>query len=295
MNDRSPKPRRLEAAPAELGEGPTYDPATGTAWWFDIEGRQLYEHALAAGTTRLHALPFMASALARVDDERQLLVAEDGLYLRERATGRLRLHRPLEADDPATRSNDSRVHPCGAFWIGTMGRGAEPAAGAIYWFFAGELRRLYGGVTIPNAICFSPDGATAFFADTATGAIQRVTVDPQSGLPTGDPQRFDDGSGAGAPDGAVCDAEGVVWVARWGGGCLEAYAPTGRRLRRLTLPVSQPTCPAFVGRGGTSLLVTSARAGLDQARLAAEADAGASFLLDLGLKGRFDPAVRLEG
>ena len=24
-----------------LGEGPTYDPATGTAWWFDIDGKAL--------------------------------------------------------------------------------------------------------------------------------------------------------------------------------------------------------------------------------------------------------------
>ncbi|MEX0760332.1 MAG: SMP-30/gluconolactonase/LRE family protein, partial [Tistlia sp.] len=247
------------------------------------------------GTTRTHALPVMASALARVDGARQLLVAEDGLYLREVASGALRLHRPLEAENPATRSNDARVHPCGAFWIGTMGRAAEPGAGAIYWYFEGRLRQLYDRVSVPNAICFSPDGGIAYFADTPTGRIMRVAVEPSTGLPRGEPARFDDGSGAGGPDGAVVDAEGLLWVARWGGGCLETYAPSGRRVRRLALPVSQPTCPAFAGRGGSSLLVTSAREGLTATQLATEPEAGSTFRLDLELKGRAEPDVRISG
>lgn len=295
MTEVTPAIRALDAPAATLGEGPTFEPATGTAWWFDILGQRLYEHDLAFDSTRVHALPFMASALARVDDRRQLLVAEDGLYLRERSSGQLTLYRPLEADSPQTRSNDSRVHPCGAFWIGTMGRNAEEAAGAIYWLFKGELRTLYSGITIPNAICFAPDGRTAYFTDTPTGAIRRVPLDPATALPTGEPARFDDASGEGSPDGAVVDAEGVLWIARWGGRCLEAYSPNGQRVRAVPLPVSQPTCPAFVGEAGSSLLVTSAREGLSEAQIEDERVAGATFVLDLRLKGRFEPDVCLAG
>ena len=32
-----------------LGEGPTYDPGTDTAFWFDIIGRQLHELHLPTG------------------------------------------------------------------------------------------------------------------------------------------------------------------------------------------------------------------------------------------------------
>ena len=71
------------------------------------------------------------------------------------------LYRPLEADNAATRSNDARVHPSGTFWIGTMGRQAERGLGAIYALHRGELSRLYESITIPNAICFSPDGTSA--------------------------------------------------------------------------------------------------------------------------------------
>src|SRR6266545_6049222 len=101
-----------------LGEGPTYDASTDTAWWFDIVERRLFETQLDTGRTTVHSLDVMGSALGRIDAHRQLLVADDGLYIREPADRRMTLYRPLEADNAATRSNDARVHPSGTFWIG---------------------------------------------------------------------------------------------------------------------------------------------------------------------------------
>jgi len=97
----------------------------------------------------------MASALAFVDDTRQLVAADDGLYVRTLRGGRLTMVAPLEADNPATRSNDGHAHPSGTFWVGTKGRKAESGAGAIYAFRSGELTRLSAEITIPNAICFA--------------------------------------------------------------------------------------------------------------------------------------------
>ena len=77
-----------------LGEGCTYDPATDTAWWFDILERTRFEAHLASGAVTAHALPFMASVAAFIDDRRQLLATENGLYIREIASGRLTLHLP---------------------------------------------------------------------------------------------------------------------------------------------------------------------------------------------------------
>ncbi|MCG6858054.1 MAG: SMP-30/gluconolactonase/LRE family protein, partial [Salaquimonas sp.] len=146
----------------ELGEGPSYDPHSDTLWWFDIVGRKLFSWQFGEAKLDVQELPFMASVLARIDDRHQLIATEDGLYARETDCGAFRLIKPLEADNEATRSNDGRVHPCGALWIGTMGKAHEQGAGAIYWFFKGELRKLYPGISIPNSICFSPDGAIAY-------------------------------------------------------------------------------------------------------------------------------------
>ena len=273
-----------------LGEGPTYDPHTGTAWWFDIIGQKLFECGLETNRITVHDLPEMCSVLARVDSDRQIIAAASGLYLRQVATGDLTLITPIEADNMMTRSNDGRVHPSGALWISTMGRNAEDKAGAIYHVARGVVTTIYPGMTIPNAICFSPDAATAYFTDTVTDLLMRVAVDPATGLPAGDPDIFyDHRGGDGGLDGAICDADGVVWNARWGSGSIDGYSPQGQRVASLKVPASQSSCPAFVGADAGRLLVTSARQGLSKEQLAADPEAGSTFVLDHPVNGRFEP------
>jgi len=283
----------LAAERCHLGEGPTYDASTDTAWWFDILERRLFEVAIESGAVAVHVLDRMASALARIDAERQLVVAEDGLYIRNVSDGRMQLFAPLEADNPVTRSNDARVHPSGTLWLGTMGRNAESRAGAIYALHRGRISRLFADVTIPNAICFSPSGDLGYFADTATNVMYRVPLDARSGLPSSDPVPFIRHRGIGGLDGAIVDADGLIWNARWGGGCVDVYDPTGLRLRSLRVPARQSSCPAFVGRDLSRLLVTSAWQGMDAAARASDPEHGRTFILDAGVHGRIEPDVKL--
>jgi sugar lactone lactonase YvrE len=283
----------LSAERCHLGEGPIYDATTDTAWWFDILERRLFEAQVESGLVTIHQLGRMASALGRIDSGRQLIVAEDGVYVRDIAGGRMELFLALEADNPATRSNDARVHPSGTFWLSTMGRNAEPRAGAIYALHRGRLSRLFGDVTIPNAICFSPSGDVGYFADTATNIMHRVPLDAETGLPAGDPVPFVRHHGAGGIDGAIVDADGLIWNARWGGGCVDVYSPAGVRLRALRVPARQCSCPAFVGRDLSRLLVTSAWQGMDEATRAGDAEHGRTFILDVGVHGRPEPDVKL--
>jgi sugar lactone lactonase YvrE len=283
----------LCAEHCHLGEGPTYDAATDTAWWFDIRESKLFEAKLGSGEVRVHPLGRMASALGRIDSDRQLIVAEDGLYVRGIANGALSPYLALEADNPATRSNDARVHQSGTFWIGTMGREAERGAGAIYALHRGAIRLLFPNVTIPNAICFSPDAATGYFADSAAGALYRVALDAATGLPSGVPEVLVRQRGAGDIDGAVVDADGLIWNACWGGGCIDVYSPQGALLRSIAVPARQASCPAFAGPELSRLLVTSAWQGMDEAARAADPGHGQTFLLEVGARGRAEPDVRL--
>ncbi len=286
--------RVLDDTPMLLGEGPTFDPATGTAWWFNIIGRELHELHLASGRKTVHTLPFMGSALAKVSDSKQLIASDDGLFLRDTATGVLSLHAELESGMPGNRSNDGRVHPCGALWIGTMGRKAETGAGSIYHVAKGTVTPLFSDISIPNSICFSPDGATGYFVDTDVNRLMRVPLDAATGLPTGKAELFNDSSEAdGGVDGSVCDAEGHIWNARWGEGAVDRYDANGNHIARYEVPAGQTTCPAFIGPDASRLLVTSARENLDEDAIAENPQHGLTFELGVDVKGRFEPLYKL--
>lgn len=277
-----------------LGEGPTYDATTDTAWWFDILGKTLYQHTVASGETVRHSLPMMASVLARVDAERQILATESGIFLRDVASGALDLLTVLEADRPNNRSNDGRVHQSGALWVGTMGKTAADGAGAIYHVAGKTVTRLFDAISIPNSICFSPDGTLGYYVDTRVNVMMKVALDPSTGLPIGTPTAHIDGRGqAGGIDGSICDADGGIWNARWGVGAVDHYDSAGQHIARYKVPAAQTTCPAFIGPNLDRLLITSATEGLDDAGLAADPHGGKAFVLDVAVKGRPEPSFRL--
>ena len=195
---------------------------------------------------------------------------------------------------PATGSNDGRVHPSGSLWVSTMGRKAEKEAGAIYHVGKGTVTRIYGGISIPNGICFSPDGTTGYFVDSAINHIMRVDLDPKTGLPAGEATVFSDQSGnPGDVDGSVCDADGRIWNARWGQGAVDVYTPDGTHIARHAVPATQSSCPAFIGAKADRLLVTSAWQDMDDAARKADAKAGQTFELGVTVNGRFEPAYTL--
>ncbi len=257
-----------------LGEGPLWHPELEQLFWFDILGMRLLTRD--AGGPREWQFAERVSAAGWAGRDDLLIASETALFHFDLNTGARRDLCALEADNPATRSNDGRADPQGGFWIGTMSKKGdeEPGAGAFYRFYRGELRKLWGGITITNSCCFTPDGRTAFFSDTSTGKLMRVALDAE-GWPLGEPELFLDFAPLGLnPDGAVIDADGLLWLALWGAGCVAAFAPDGAEVRRVSFDAPQTTCPAFGGADGRTLFCTSAQVGLDAA---AHPHAGKTF------------------
>lgn len=284
----------LSDAACELGEGPTFDPHTGTLYWFNILGKELHELELASGKKQIYPLPCKASVLARIDGERQLLATEQGLMIRDRKSGALERYLEIEPPHLGNRSNDGRVHQSGALWIGTMGLKAQDGAGSIYHVVEGQITRLFTGISIPNSICFSPDGSIGYYSDTRVNKIMRVELDAATGLPKGDPSVFIDTSGVpGGADGAVCDAEGNIWNARWGASAVDRYSPGGRHLARYEVPTLRASCPAFYGKNAGRIFVTTAFEGASAAERAEDKMAGFTFDLGVEVAGRFEPDYKL--
>ncbi len=275
----------------ELGEGPLWHPERGQLFWFDILGKRLLTRD-AEAAQEWH-FDEIVSAAGWVDSDRLLIASETRLFLFNLTTGAQDTIASLEADNPATRSNDGRADPQGGFWIGTMGKAAEPGAGAIYRFHKGELRKLYPGIRIPNSICFAPDGTRAYFADTLTGRIMTQALDGD-GWPTGDPQVFVDlRADKLNPDGSVTDAEGTLWNAQWGANRVAGYRPDGTFVRAYDFPARHTSCPAFGGPDVSTLYCTTAQEHLSPEILAAEPANGKTFAVDTDLKGWPEPKVLL--
>jgi sugar lactone lactonase YvrE len=241
----------------ELGEGPLWHPIREQLFWFDITNRKLLSQD-AAGALDWD-LPQMVSAAGWIDENRLMIAGENGLSLFDITSGSLTLLTEIEADRPENRSNDGRADPQGGFWFSTMGKAEEPGAGAIYRYFRGEIRKIFSDITIPNAICFPPQGSFAHFADTFTGKVMKVTLDAE-GWPNAAPEVFLDLTGEGLnPDGAVIDAAGIMWLAQWGAGRVAAYGPDGAFLRAVYFATVHTSCPAFAG---DLLYCTTAQQGL---------------------------------
>jgi sugar lactone lactonase YvrE len=174
-----------------------------------------------------------------------------------------------------------------------MGRKAEPAAGAIYRYYQGTLRTLFGSITIPNAICFAPDRSRAYFTDTPTGQVLQVALD-RNGWPDGVPSLFADLTAEGLnPDGALVDAAGTVWIAQWGAARVAAYDRQGRFLRAIALPAQHTTCPAFGGADFGTLYVTSATQGVPDDMIAKAPQQGMTFSITGAARGLPEPRVLL--
>ncbi|MDH2373693.1 SMP-30/gluconolactonase/LRE family protein [Cobetia sp. 3AK] len=307
---------RLVASHCELGEGPGWTPATSTrparVRWVNILASELH-HAAADGSDHVITQLARRTSYTAVTLEGDYLLVGEGMLSRwNPETGAVEDVMPFEADTmPATRSNDARVDTHGSLWLSSMGCNAETGAGSLYRLHRGKLCKLMDGLTIPNALCFSPDGCFAYFTNTVTGQVMRWPLDAD-GWPlksAGEGSASEGAAGeydapevwadlrdcGGGPDGAVIDADGHMWIALWGAGRVARLDHDGKEIAHVTLPVSQPSCPLFGGEGLSTLYITTAHEGMATPDHAA--GDGDLFALDLsahGFKGLAEPPLVLS-
>ena len=269
-----------------LGEGPLWHPIKECLVWFDILDKRLFQSTDEGFIN--WSFDENVSAAGWVDEDHLLLASETALSLFDIRNGKREPLVALEEDNAETRSNDGRADHFGGFWIGTMGKGAEQDAGAIYRFYKGELRKLVDNVTVSNAICFSPDGTLVYFSDTTEQTIKTWSLDEKDGWPVGPWEVFIDLRKDDLfPDGAVVDAEGNLWNAQWGANRVTRYSPQGVYMEHILFPASQITCPAFGGSDLKTLFVTSAALNVQ------EEMAGQTFTVPTDFKGQKEHRVIL--
>ena len=262
-----------------LGEGVLWHPRQAHFWWTDIHACRLYTYDPAEDTVQDWQTPERLTAFGfTADDDRLIVSLASGIAFYWPQTGRVQwLARP-EQQLPGNRFNDGRVSPLGHFWAGTLVEDGGEQPAALYRFHPQTgCQRVLTGLQVSNGLAWSPDGSTAYHADSPTGQIMAYDHCPHTGE-LSRPRVFARTPAGSYPDGACVDAAGNLWSAHWGGGCVVCYGPEGEVLHTLKLPVSQVTCVAFGGPDLDWLMVTTARENFTEADLAREPAAGDVFL-----------------
>ncbi|KUN93195.1 SMP-30/gluconolactonase/LRE family protein [Streptomyces caeruleatus] len=271
-------------AEAELGEGPTWDPASGRLIWIDILTSRIHTYDPVSGRRSVRTTPQHIGAVKPRAGGGLVLNLRDGVGLLDPDdTFRWLHHEPV----PGRRANDAAVAPDGSLWAGTMRYDEAPGGGTLSRITGdGTVEVILDDVTVSNGTGWSPDGSLMYYIDSPT---RRVDVfDFTDGRAVNRRPLVEIEDGAGFPDGLTVDAEGCVWVALWEGASVRRYTPAGELDRVVPLPVPRVTACAFAGPDLTDLYITTARVGL----ASPPALAGSVFVVPGAGKGLPQPAFK---
>lgn len=296
---------RLTASPDTLGESPFWHPQEQRLYWVDIPGRRVarvkVDGLQAQGEVEYWPLGEEPGCIAPAEGGGLVLALRSGIHLARAWGGPLHKLADAPYDSTKLRFNDGKCDAQGRFWAGSLYEPKDQALGVLYMLGGRGLHAMADGVTTANGLAWSPDGRTAYWADTAAHQVRAFDFEPVTGRlsaprlfhqmapkPTGWAWGSPD-SGlkpyGGRPDGAAVDAEGCYWSAQYEGQRLLRLSPTGELLAEVPTPVPCPTMPCFGGPDLQTLFITTSRQGRSAQELAQYPDAGCVFALRVEVGG----------
>lgn len=240
------------------GENPLWHPDEQRLYWLDIPKGRIFRYDPRTGDSELvqegepiggftiqsdgALLLFMARGAVKIWGARQQTTVIEEL--------------PEERD---TRFNDVIADPEGRVFCGTMR--SPTHLGRLYRLDRdGTITRILEGIGTSNGMGFTPDRTQMYYTDTAKREIYLFDYDRATGHLSNQRVfvRTPDDPQEGRPDGLTVDADGYVWSARWDGGCVVRYTPSGDEERRISFPARKVSCPTFGGPDYGDLYVTTA-------------------------------------
>jgi len=274
-------------AKAELGEGPIWHSPTQVLYWVNILQGQLHIFDPATGDDRKMVLGQPVGTVVPRKTGGVMVALQNGFASLDLGTAELTIIHDPEPHLPGNRFNDGKCDPAGRFWAGTMPFNEGGPLGSLYCMdIDHSVRRVLEGVAISNGLVWSHDRSTMHFIDSPTKVVAAFDYDESAGLISNRRVAINIPLGSGVPDGMAIDADGMVWVAHFGGSRVTRWNPTtGELLDTIGVPATQVTACAFGGPDLDQLYITTASFGLDADALTQQPDAGGLFVASPGVKG----------
>ncbi len=284
-----------------LGEGPMWD--SGRLHYVDIVAGEIHRYDFATQARDVISVG-QPVGFAVLDREGNVIagIGNGGIYRFEfGSTHKDRLAAPAR-DNPDNIANDGKCDRAGRLWAGTKNKSERPP-------YTGSLARLDSPtrltevvypVNVSNGIAWGSDNSKMYYND-STDKIWRFDYDLSTGAAT-NRQVFVDLPLAGlpndgaCPDGMTIDADGLLYVAMWGGRRVDVYRDDhgkGIRVEAIEVPTAlQTSSAAFGGPDLKTLFVTSACVNLTPEQQTRYPDSGRIFAIERTVPGiaetRFD-------
>jgi sugar lactone lactonase YvrE len=288
----SATPKIVTASRDKLGEGAIWDQRRQALYWVDILGKRFHHLSPTTGSPETYDVgQFIGTLVPCRRDDEVLVALHRGIARYHLQTRQLTHLGDPEYNHPELRFNDGKCDPAGRFWAGTMPLDCRTPTGNLYCYHPdGRLECKLTGVTISNGIAWSRDARTMYYIDTPTHRVDAFDFDNTTGHITNRRVAINVATEMGYPDGCTLDAEGMLWIAHFGGSRVTRWNPaTGAHLGHIMLPTPNVTSCAFGGKNLDQLYITTASVGIKQP----DPNAGALFVVEPGVCGL--PAFEFAG
>ena len=253
---------KVVARGLDFPEGPVWIPATGELWCVELKGGHVSLVGPGGKVERIVQTP---------GPNGMKLHADGSLWVCECA------RKAVLRIDPASRNVTTVAEACGGkaflgpndlcfgisqrcYFTDPNGSSLEQRIGALYRREPdGRVFREFEGLAYPNGLAITPDRTRLVFAETLTGMLWIADRAPDGSL--GGRRPLCKVGGKVGPDGMAFDADGILYAAIYGDGCVRAVDPSGRIQAEYKLPGLRPTNCCFGGKDLRTLYVTEAERG----------------------------------
>jgi sugar lactone lactonase YvrE len=239
------------------GENPLWHPMEQRLYWVDIPRGRMFRYDAATGEHEQCHQGEQVGGFTIQEDGSLLLFGEHGSVRVWREKGIARTIVEEIPGERGSRFNDVIADPAGRVFCGTMPR-PDGTPGSLYRLDRdGSIVRLFGGLGCSNGMGFTPDRRHLYHTDSVPREISLFDYDERTGSLENRRLfvRLPEGS---LPDGMTVDAEGCVWSAIWGGGCIVQFGADGKERQRIELPARLCASLTFAGPECTDIYVACA-------------------------------------
>ena len=273
---------------ASLGEGAVWDYKNNRLLWIDITDGKVFVFTPSDGKNVEISVGKMIGTVVPYEKNKVVVALEDGIYELDLETKKLTfICTPENPVVKGNRYNDGKCDAQGRLWVGTMNmKENTPTAGLYIVKGNGECQQVLKNVITSNGICWSLDNKKMYYHDSPLRTISAFDCDLNAGIISNREEIVKMPKDMGNADGNTIDADGMVWVANWGGACASQWNPhTGQLLQKIEVPAYNVASVAFGGENLDDLYFTTTSKFMPEDKVSLYPDAGKLFVCKPGCKG----------